>query len=291
MKISTQTSYAVRALGMEGGIRLLCNAGYDALDLSLFEMSNDDSPFNKDNYREYAKWVRSIADGYGVTFNQAHAPFVFNWADDNVYHDIAQPRVLRSLEIAALVGARNIVVHPLHYLPYKGNERELHRMNIEYYKSFIPYCQEYGIKVAVENMWRRDPVRKYIIDSVCSRSAELAAMVDELNDIAPCFTACLDVGHSVLVGEEAEDAIRVLGAKRLGALHIHDNNYIADQHTLPGLGIMNWQSITDALREIGYCGEFTYEADSFLKGFAPDVLQTAARFMVDIARYWAAKCE
>ena len=54
---------------------------------------------------------------------------------------------------------------------------------------------------------------------------------------------------------------------------------------------MNWQSITYALREIGYCGEFTYEADSFLKGFAPDVLQTAARFMVDIARYWAAKCE
>lgn len=291
MKISTQTSYAVRLLGMEEGIKLLCHAGYDALDLSLFEMSDDAGRFNADDYREYAKWVRSLAQRYGVTFNQAHAPFTFTWADEEIRQNIAKPRVLRALEITSLIGAKTVVVHPLHYLPYQGNEQVLHHMNIDYFKSFIPYCQEYGIKVAVENMWRRDPIRKYIVDSVGSRATALATLVDELNDIAPCFTACLDLGHAVLVGEETQDAIRILGADRLGALHIHDNNYIADQHTLPGLGRMNWPEITDALREIGYQGEFTYEADTFLKGFPVDMLPTAARFMVDVARYWAARCE
>lgn len=292
MKISTQTSHVVGRLGWEEGIKLLCDAGYDALDLSLFEMSRDDSPFNGDNWREHTKWVRALANDRGVEFNQAHAPFVFKWGDQAVWDNIAQPRVLRSVEIAALAGAHTIVVHPIHHLPYPGHEEEMHQMNVKYYQDFIPLCQQYGIQVAVENMWQNDPIRRYIIDDVGSRGATLARLVDDLNAIAPgCFTACLDVGHSVLVGEETQDAIRVLGSDRLGALHVHDNNYIADQHTLPGLGRMNWPEITAALKEIGYRGEFTYEADAFLKSFTTDVLPMAVKFMVDIARHWAAKCE
>lgn len=292
MKISTQTMHVIGRFGWEAGIKLLAEAGYDALDLSLFEMSNETSPFNGEGWREHTAWIRKLANDCGVEFNQAHAPFVFKWSDRTVWETIAQPRVLRSVEIAALAGAHTIVVHPIHHFPYPGREEEMHQMNIEYYQAFIPLCRQYGIKVAVENMWQRDPIRKYIIDDVGSRAAALARLVDELNAIAPgCFTACLDLGHSVLVGEETQDAIRVLGGERLGALHIHDNDYISDQHTLPGLGRMNWPAITAALKEIGYQGEFTYEADSFLKNFTNDVLPLAVGFMANVARHWAAKCE
>ncbi len=292
MIISTQTSHAVGRLGWEGGINLLADAGYDALDLSLFEMSRDDSPFNGDGWREHIANIRAMAEARGLRFNQAHAPFTFKWGDREVWDNIAQPRVLRSVEIAGLAGAEIIIVHPIHHTPYPGHEQEMYDLNIAYYQEFIPLCRQYNIKVAVENMWQRDPIRKYICHDVGSRSVLLAQMVDDLNAIAPgCFTACLDLGHTVLVGEEAQDAIRTLGGYRLGALHIHDNNYIADQHTIPGLGIMNWPAITDALRDIGYKGEFTYEADAFLKGFATDLLPLATKFMVDNARYWAAKCE
>ncbi|MBQ3126081.1 MAG: sugar phosphate isomerase/epimerase, partial [Clostridia bacterium] len=237
-------------------------------------------------------WIRALANDRGVTFNQAHAPFVFKWGDQEVWDKIAQPRVLRSVEIAALAGAHTIIVHPIHHLPYVGHEEEMHEMNVKYYQDFIPLCQKYGIKVAVENMWQRDPIRKYIIDDVGSRGTSLARLVDELNAIAPdCFTACLDVGHSVLVGEETQDAIRALGGDRLGALHVHDNDYIGDQHTLPGLGRMNWPEISAALKEIGYKGEFTYEADAFLRNFTNDVLPIAVKFMVDVARHWAALSE
>lgn len=292
MKISTQTSLVVGRLGWEEGIRLLCDAGYDTLDLSLFEMSNDASPFNGEGWREHTAWIRALANDRGVAFNQAHAPFVFKWGDQEVWDKIAQPRVLRSVEIAALAGAHTIIVHPIHHLPYVGHEEEMHEMNVKYYQDFIPLCQKYGIKVAVENMWQRDPIRKYIIDDVGSRGTSLARLVDELNAIAPdCFTACLDVGHSVLVGEETQDAIRALGGDRLGALHVHDNDYIGDQHTLPGLGRMNWPEISAALKEIGYKGEFTYEADAFLRNFTNDVLPIAVKFMVDVARHWAALSE
>ncbi|MBR6708726.1 MAG: sugar phosphate isomerase/epimerase [Clostridia bacterium] len=291
MKISTQTGHACRALGLEDGVALLCDAGYDALDLSLFRMIEDDNIFNTDSYRDAAARIREIAESRGVVFTQAHAPFRFDFGNEEFFRTVAQPRILRSVEIAALVGASAIVVHPLHYKTYCGHEDEMEELSFDYYRTFIPYCEEYGIRVAVENMWQRDPMRKYIVDDVCSRAARLAKMVDSLNAISPCFTACLDLGHTVLVGEAPEDAIRTLGADRLGALHIHDNTYIADTHTIPGLGRMDWTAITDALREIGYRGDFTYEADAFLRGFPNDLLPTAVRFMVDIARYWAAKCE
>ena len=168
----------------------------------------------------------------------------------------------------------------------------MHELNVKYYKEFIPYCETYGIRIAVENMWQAEVKRGCPSDDVCSRGATLAAMVDELRDVAPhCFVACLDVGHVGLVGEEAQDSIRILGGDRLGCLHIHDNDYRGDQHLIPGQGMLDWIAITDALREVGYKGEFTYEADGFIKHFLPETLPMALTFMAQIARHWANRCE
>lgn len=40
-----------------------------------------------------------------------------------------------------------------------------------------------------------------------------------------------------------------------------------------------------ALREIGYQGEFTFEADNFLFGFPKELYQPAAKLMVETGRY------
>jgi sugar phosphate isomerase/epimerase len=93
------------------------------------------------------------------------------------------------------------------------------------------------------------------------------------------------------VGEEAQDAIRILGHDRLKALHVHDNNYKEDTHTLPGLMMMNWDEITRALADIDYSGEFTYEADTFLKNFDNAFKPEAVRFMVKRGRDLIAKIE
>lgn len=291
MKIVTETDYICKTFGYEEGIRLLCEAGYDGLDLSLFAMTQDDNPFNGSGYRELALSLRKAAESRGVFFTQAHAPFSFDVSKEEYFKNVAYPRIVRSIEIAALVGASNIVVHPLTFEPYTWHEQETHEKNIRYFSSLIPYCEKYGIKIAVENMFTRDRKRGYIICAAASPSPRLCSMVDDLKAIAPCFTACLDLGHCGLIGEEAQDAIRSLGRERLGALHIHDNNYTQDQHTLPGVGKMDFTAIADALREIGYRGDFTYEADSFLTRFPKELLPTAVKFMVDVARYWAARCE
>ena len=106
-------------------------------------------------------------------------------------------------------------------------------------------------------------------------------MIDTLDD--DCFTACLDLGHCGLYGYDAAEMIKGLGT-RLGALHVHDNDYQSDSHTAPYLGKMHWDTICNALAYVGYKGELTLEADNFYNHFGEDLGLDAAKFLCAIGR-------
>lgn len=290
MKLSTQISGLAGRFGDEEAIRRLAAAGYDSLDFSLFQMSNDNSPFNGDGWREYAQHLKAVGDECGITFNQSHCPFVFKWDPDwsdrskwTYFDNVIFPRHIRAIEICSIVGVKNLVVHPLHHMVYAGNEQYVHDINMDFYRSLLPYCKAGNVNIALENMWQRDVKRKYITYDAISTAKDLAAWVDELND--PHFVACLDVGHSALIGEEPQDAIRYLGRERLQALHVHDVDYISDLHTLPFIGKLEWNNICKALHDIGYEGELTFEADGFLRNYTNDNIDMACRYMVQTGRY------
>jgi sugar phosphate isomerase/epimerase len=160
---------------------------------------------------------------------------------------------------------------------------------MKFYRDLLPYAKEYGVKIAIENMWRNEPKRKYICPSACGTAKDLARYIDTLDD--DTFVACLDLGHCGLVGEEAQDAIRILGHDRLKALHVHDNNYREDTHTLPMMSMMEWDEICKALADIKYDGDFTFEADAFLRYVPKDFKPTACKFMADTGRYLISKIE
>ncbi len=287
MLISTQTGHAVGRLGFEQGVLTLKNAGYDCLDLSLFEMIRDDSPYIAGDWRKLVEERRAFCDANGIIFNQSHAPFSFAWADENIRENIAKPRVEQSLEISAMMGVKIAVVHPLHWMPYLGHEDEINELNIQYYKSLIPLARNLGVKIALENMWQKEVKRKCICTDVAGFAKDHAALIDAID--SEWVVACLDVGHCSLVGEEAEDTIRILGHDRLKSVHLHDNDYQGDRHTIPGLGMMNWDNIMKAFEDIKYDGEFTYEADAFLKGFDNEFFPTAVEFMVKRAKHLVSK--
>lgn len=287
MLISTQTSHAVGRLGYEQGILTLKNADYDCLDLSLFEMIRDDSVYIAGDWRKAVEERKAFADANGIKFNQSHAPFSFAWADENIRENIAKPRVEQSLEVSAMMGVDIVVVHPLHWMPYLGHEKEAFDLNVEYYKSLVPLARNLGVRIALENMWQREVKRKCICTDVAGFAKDHADLIDAID--SEWVVACLDVGHCSLVGEEAQDTIRVLGHDRLKSVHLHDNDYQGDRHTLPGLGQMNWDEIMKAFDDIKYDGEFTYEADNFLKGFDNDYFPKAVEFMVQTARHLISK--
>ena len=199
-----------------------------------------------------------------------------------------------SVEVSALLGAKVAVVHPLHYMKYAGNEEEIFEMNMKYYREFIPITEQYGIKVAVENMFQMDDFRGLIAHDTCSQIEEFIRYVDTVNH--ENIIACLDVGHVGLPrpdGKESWDFIRALGHDRLKSLHIHDNDYKGDQHVLPYMGRIDWDKVTEALGEIDYDGDFTYEVSVFprIKRVGDDFALTELKYMADVGKHLVAKVE
>jgi sugar phosphate isomerase/epimerase len=283
MKLATQTYIATRVLGFEEGIKAIKRAGFDSVDMSLFRMDQDDNEFVKDDWKKVAKEYKSIIDQVGIPCSQAHAPHIFEFGNDSILKEVAIPRIKRSIEIASIMGAHCIVIHPLHHLDYKTREKEIRELNIKYMKELVPVAKDLGVIIGFENMWQRDLTTGKIIANVGGFAKELAEDVDKIN--SDWVKVCLDVGHCSLVGEEAKDAIHLLGKERIIALHVHDNDYCEDLHTLPYLGKMNWAEIMKALSGIGYEGDLTYEADNFLRGFDVELLPDALKFMDTVGRH------
>lgn len=283
MLLSTQTDVFARRFGDEEAIRRIANAGFDAFDLSLFAMnSNPNYEMNGEQFREYAKHLRAVADECGIVCNQSHAPFPSSVGDEEKDEQIFQS-IVRAMEAASIVGAKIIVVHPKQHLDYRTHAAELKEMNMAFYRRLIPYCEQFGIKIATENMWQYNKTAEHIRDSVCSRPQEFLDYLEELNN--PWIVACLDVGHVLLTSENLAHCIRTLGAAHLQALHVHDNDHRGDSHTMPYLGKIDFKELTATLKEIGYQGDFTFEADSFYAKMPDELLPEAAALLHKTGRY------
>ena len=290
MILSTSNGGLHQRYGFEGATELLKKAGFDAIDMDLCVLEKDDSVFWDSTYKYRAAELREHAESLGMSFNQSHAPFHYNWKNNpNEYEERFMPGMIRTLEISALLGCKQAVVHPIHHQEYIGHEEEQFELNIKFYRDLLPYAKEFGVKIALENMWQNEVKRKRPGYDVCSLATEFVRYIDTLDD--GMFTACLDLGHSGMVGEEAQDAIRILGHDRLGALHVHDNDYCADQHTLPYLGKMDFEAIMKALADVDYVGEFTYETARYYGRMPDEMMLPALRFMADMGRYLDSRFE
>lgn len=287
MKISAETNYLRRVFGDEDAIRVLAEAGFDCIDYTMDHMVEDSSPLNAPDYRDYAKHLREYAEGLGVSFNQCHAPFEFDWKAPGIL-ELAEGRVVRSLEIASILGADTVIVHPLHYKPYLRRMEEIRRDNIEYYSRLLPYAKELGVRIALENMFQFDG-RGITVSDVFSDPERFAGAVDYFAD--EHIVACLDVGHAHLLGSDPAEFVRVLGHDRLHALHIHDNGAVADDHMIPYLGGINWDELMKALAEIDYDGVFTFETIMFYSHFEKDFMPTAAKWVHDMGLFLTNKLE
>ena len=285
MLYSTNTFFVIGrpTIGLFKGMEMFIDAGFPALDLSLFKYDFVMS----DDYKSTAKALKSLADSRGVIFNQAHAPFGGGF---DKYTAETVPCLPRIFEFCGLLGIKNIVVHPLQRGRYYGQEEILYEMNMEFYSKLAPYAKNCGVKIAIENMWHNHPVNGRIVDDTCADPYELVRYYDSLGD-PDAFTICLDLGHVGICGREPEDAIRIIGHDRLGAIHAHDVDYVNDLHTLPGLSKLNYDAVCRALADIDYSGEFTLEAENFAKNYPDEHLPAVLRFMSETARLYAEKTE
>ena len=297
MILSATTGPIEKRLGYECAIRMIGDAGFDAYDIDMCKMHVKDDPLAKDDYLEVVDRLRAVAEEKGIVCNQAHAPFPTQLNGNDVYNKMTRKCILRSMEVASLLGAKILVVHPIKnssssqakgysYEPFESRAA-LYEANLRFFRELIPYCEKYNVKIAVENMWERHILKNdVLIPSTLGFAEEHAAFIDALD--SEWIVGCLDTGHTLICSEKLDESVRRLGA-RLKSLHVHDSNGYEDSHALPYSMKTDWDAFLGALAEIGYDGDFTFEANSFFNHFPDGLLPTALRFMCDVGRHMVGK--
>ena len=289
MILSTENSFLRLRVGERGAIETLAAAGFDAIDYGFAPlMERGETPWNTSGYAAYAKEILRIARDNGVYFNQAHGPFAFDSALFPNYAKEVLPLYQRCLEACALMGIPHVVAHPVHHIPYLGNEEALWRMNMEFYHLLLEQARQFGVRIALENMYQYDPRRGVITTDVFAIPQRYAAFYDALGDEnALC---CVDIGHCGIAGVDPVRMLRTMGA-RVAALHVNDNLFRTDDHMIPGHGLLDWDEITKALAEIGYRGDLTFEVINIYRGYDPPFLPVCAKYLHDVGRYLIGKIE
>lgn len=234
-----------------------------------------------DDWQRRAEDFRALADSVGVGVHQSHATF-FRY--DKTVTSTAQilPTILRTVKAAAILGARQLVIHADEYHPAPGEVWSTQKVGDVMYDYLAPVVEEgkkQGVGIAIENLFeeagRDAPRSRY-----CSAVEELQYLLDRFND--PALSVCWDFGHGrCSFGDNTAEAMRSL-AKHITCTHVHDNVYF-DDHEVPCTGKMDWQAHMDVLKQAGYDGYLTYE---LVYGHIPDpALEPYLAFIRSIGEY------
>ena len=71
---------------------------------------------------------------------------------------------------------------------------------------------------------------------------------------------------------------------RLQALHIHDNDKLNDSHQIPFSMNIDFEAIARTLKEIGYKGYYTLEADQYLSDYTEDTVFEGIKKLAESVR-------
>ena len=285
MLLTTGISPMSHHVGIFKAVELCCEAGFRSLDI---DFCNVKIPLLCEDNKSAITEMKSRLAYYGAIAHQAHAPFPIGKDAYRVPEENVDELLRRTLEVSGELGVSQVIFHPLRAYGTTPEQRiEINRAALAPYGEYAKKC---GVNIAVENLFcQHKENRKKLTANACSTGAELAATVDALGE---GFVACLDVGHSGLAGQSAAEMIRILGKKRLHALHVHDNDYFSDLHLPPYFGEMDWESIIEALAEIGYNDSFTFEIVGKPMTSLPDsLIPSALRFIYDIGMDFVRKIE
>ena len=98
------------------------------------------------------------------------------------------------------------------------------------------------------------------------------------------FVGLVDTGHAIVRGLAPHEFIANMLPGRLQGLHIHDNYGNTDAHMLPGIGIIDWDLVINALAERDYPGDFSLEISSFNKVFGAENLKESLYLAHSVGR-------
>ncbi|MDF2661410.1 MAG: hypothetical protein K0Q94_4201 [Paenibacillus sp.] len=292
MRLSTSTSIFGHRL--DGGytpykesLRRCKAVGFEVLDATFCQAINGKTDLVEDNWEELMHGLRNEAEKLGVQFTQSHPVFLPGHFKNHSAEkqEIFFEMMNRSIIASSILGVKWAVLHPLEEKEKTVFDTEASiKENVEQYSRIVELAIKHNVGIVFENMLERPTSKRRF----CSHAGELAALVDAYND--PMVGACWDFGHGNFLYNDQRIALRMLD-KRLKATHVDDNYGKEDEHMFPFHGSVDWHSVMPVLTEIGYEGDFTYEATKEFDKLPEPIKEQMARLGIEIGRYCLALAE
>lgn len=273
MLISTNSGlYSARPnelrVPMADAMRFFGQASFEAVDVNfcavIYTEPFKHEPVLDGDWQKNMDEVLAAIHEAGLQVSHTHLPFYDMLMEDKERLDFCNRMMTLSIDASAYIGAPYAVVHPLR----DSKKTLLTKETIDLMRPFAEYARAKGVTLCMENMYT-------------TSAEEIIAIADALQ-----CGICWDAGHANFGGFEQYASVMKLG-DRLKVLHLHDNYGTRDDHSLPYLGTLDWDSLLRALKDVGYKGTFNYEVAASKLPMA--LRMDHARYMVDAARDMLAK--
>ncbi|MBR6374473.1 MAG: sugar phosphate isomerase/epimerase [Victivallales bacterium] len=223
-------------------------------------------------YQGLSYKIKDAVEAAGLDFVDAHSIFG-TWWDLNEPDDSRRAEMvathIHAMALAASMGIKTITIHVgnslspnVNYKPSpwleaisRTSREQMIENSIKALKVLVPYAEGLGMTICIENV-------RYI----CTTPEALLEIKRNFPSEALGF--CYDAGHANIVQPlyEASDIPeqRAMAANKNTPLalqilkqmlphivncHLHDNDGTGDQHRLPGDGTLDWNAISDLLRQ------------------------------------------
>lgn len=286
MKLATSSNIVCdrpdgRVFPLETTLEMAKAAGFQRFDLSFYDWALPHSPFLTDGWERWIDGVAGVAAKLGVSFGQCHA-YTYDFL--NPAHTDEERRrheelVHRSILCCKRVGATLCVSHPDTDRTAVDLVASSQIKNTEYFRSLLDFAQSLGMGLAVENMcdYPIAPLRKYGVTA-----EELVALAEAVN--SPAFGVCWDFEHADIMKLDQRASLLYLG-RHLMATHVSDTHSDTDHHlmhVMPLFGRVDWETAVRTLKEMGYQGDFCFEAHNYANCLPDPLLPTALRLSHEI---------
>ncbi len=207
-----------------------------AVESRLVELSHAHTDkMSVEQFRQYIPKLFDTVKNFDVVLKVVHMPTYLSRVEsvDDIEKIVVQAS--KWLDAVHALGIDIAVMHTL-YTPKHASTRtsEWLNKNLDLNRKFIhrlsQRARELGIVLAIENR-----VERWLIGNT---AVELVEIVRENDGVGVCF----DLGHAYASGydlAEFHEALR----EYIVVYHVHDNDGSRDQHLLPLLGAIDWNTM------------------------------------------------
>ena len=269
---------------MEEVLRIYKEAGFDAVDLGYLNEEDYVGDLEKfyplgDDYIERAHEQRRLLDKYGLVCNQTHAPYGFKEDEALDESNNHFKELVKCLEVSSIVGAPHTVIHPIK----PASIDKAHDVNIAFFKALLPYCEKFGVKLALETCHLKYRINGKLTPYI-NNAKTYCDLITELG--SDMIVACIDLGHTAGgVDHLPEVFVSEMQKGVLQGLHVQDCDYMHDNHTTPFFQHLNWEKIMKALSDIDYSGDLTFEDVNIRRFFPVELLESNVKYRAKVGRY------